>query len=430
MPRRASHSQRIDVKKERLSVDAESRFRRVVEATLRSWSVAVHAINLHGGHMQGKRIVVKVRRFGDRRLLQLQYFDATGRRRTQSAKTADEQEAEQARGNLEYRLNHGLHVEAVRTGWEAFREAFEAEYVAGKRENTRLGYAATFDLFERLCAPSRLEGITARTLSQFVAALRQLPGRRKGSTYNVSTINLRLDHMAAALSWAVSQGMLASLPELPVVKVPRRIPQPVPREWVDRLLREAGHDLEMRAYILCAWLAGLRRNEAYYLSWEPSDDCPWISRERRKIIFPAASVKAGDDQWVPLDPALQAALDLLPTRTGAVFRFGLDPLTVGKRVTALASRAGLRLTYRSLRRGFGCVYAVKVPAQVLQKLMRHSDIKTTLTYYCDCSDAMDAAIFGHSPEPTVTDHLAFQLENEVRTATTTNEGGQTEREAA
>ncbi len=37
------------------------------------------------------RIEVKVRRFSDRRLLQLQYFDADGRRRTQSARTADEQ---------------------------------------------------------------------------------------------------------------------------------------------------------------------------------------------------------------------------------------------------------------------------------------------------------------------------------------------------
>ncbi len=340
------------------------------------------------------RIEVKVRRFGDRRCLQLQYFDHDGRRRTQSARTADEAEAEQARGDLEYRLNNGLHVEAVRTGWEAFREAFELEYVSGLRENTRLGYAATFDLFERLCVPVTLANVTARTLSQFVAALRQLPGRRKGSSYQASTINLRLDHMAAALTWGVSQGMLASLPELPTVKVPRRIPQPVPREWVDRLLLEAGDDLQMRAYILCAWLAGLRRNEAYHLSWEPSDDCPWISRERRKIIFPAASVKAGDDQWVPLDVQLQAALDLLPTRSGSVFRFGLDPLTVGKRVTALASRAGLRLTYRSLRRGFGCTYASKVPAQVLQRLMRHSDIKTTLQFYANVDSAVEDAVLG------------------------------------
>ncbi len=376
------------------------------------------------------RISVKVRRFSDRRLLQLQWFDADGRRRTQSARTADEAEAEQARGDLEYRLNNGLHVEAVRTGWEAFREAFELEYVAGKRENTRLGYAATFDLFERLCAPVTLANVTARTLSQFVAALRQLPGRRKGSTYNVSTINLRLDHMAAALTWAMSQGMLASIPELPVVKVPRRIPQPVPKEWVDRLLREAGDDFQMRAYVLCAWLAGLRRNEAYHLSWEPSDNCPWIARERRKIIFPAASVKAGDDQWVPLDPQLQAALDLLPTRAGAVFRFGFDPLTVGKRETALASRAGLRLTYRSLRRGFGCKYAAVVPAQVLQRLMRHSDIKTSLLYYCNLDSAVEEAILGHTPEPTVTETLEFSLENPVSPTTTTSEEGQTDREAA
>lgn len=378
-----------------------------------------------------ERIEVKVVHFGDRRYLQLQWVDpASGLKQTRSARTADEAEAEQKRADLEYELNHGLAVVTPRTGWETFREAFELECIAGKRLNTRLGYAATLDLFERLCAPSRLDGITARTLSQFVAALRQLPGRRRGTAYQVSTINLRLDHLSAALAWAVHQGMLAEVPELPVVKVPRRIPQPVPREWVDRLLAQAGRDLEMRAYLLCAWLAGLRRNEAYYLSWDQSDERPWIARQRRKIIFPAAGVKAGDDQSVPLDPALQSALDQLPGRQGRVFSFQFDPITVGKRVTALAGAAGLKLTYRSLRRGFGCRYASRVPAQVLQKLMRHSDINTTLLYYANVDQAVEDAVFSNSEDWTVTETIEFPAENADPPTSTTNEEGQAGGKAA
>ena len=49
---------------------------------------------------------------------------------------------------------------------------------------------------------------------------------------------------------------------------------------------------------------------------------------------------------------------------------------------------------KTLRRGFGCRYAGKVPAQVLQKLMRHANIKTTMDYYANVDEAAEAAILG------------------------------------
>jgi hypothetical protein len=48
----------------------------------------------------------------------------------------------------------------------------------------------------------------------------------------------------------------------------------------------------------------------------------------------------------------------------------------------------------SLRKGFGCHYAAKVPAQVLQKLMRHADIKTTMAYYANVDEATEQAVLG------------------------------------
>jgi integrase len=52
--------------------------------------------------------------------------------------------------------------------------------------------------------------------------------------------------------------------------------------------------------------------------------------------------------------------------------------------------AGVKLSMHSLRKGFGCHHANKVSAHVLQKLMRHSTIATTLRYYAN----VEAAIFG------------------------------------
>ena len=69
-------------------------------------------------------------------------------------------------------------------------------------------------------------------------------------------------------------------------------------------------------------------------------------------------------------------------------------ITVSARVRDLAQAAGVKLTTKSLRRGFGCRYAGKVSAQVLQKLMRHASIKTTLDYYANVDDAVMEAVLG------------------------------------
>src|SRR5690242_6598956 len=111
--------------------------------------------------MSEKRIDVWVQQFKDRNNLMLQWIDpATNKRRSISAGTNDHKVAETKRAEKEYELNHGMHKEASRMSWERFRELFEAEYVSGQRLNTRLGYQATFDLFERLCPPTSRRGIS------------------------------------------------------------------------------------------------------------------------------------------------------------------------------------------------------------------------------------------------------------------------------
>src|SRR5262249_20240055 len=64
------------------------------------------------------------------------------------------------------------------------------------------------------------------------------------------------------------------------------------------------------------------------------------------------------------------------------------------KVNNLARKAGVKLSLHPLRRGFGCRYAGKVPAQVLQRLMRHSSISTTMDYYANVDDAMMEAVLG------------------------------------
>src|SRR4051812_40182674 len=110
--------------------------------------------------MADKRITVWVQRFKDRSALVLQWIDPdSGKRKSKSAETADEKEAEEARADLEYELNNGLHKEASRMSWERFRELFEKEYVAALRPGTGRVYANVLNLFERICSPRALRSI-------------------------------------------------------------------------------------------------------------------------------------------------------------------------------------------------------------------------------------------------------------------------------
>jgi integrase len=115
---------------------------------------------------------------------------------------------------------------------------------------------------------------------------------------------------------------------------------------------------------------------------------------------------------VPIDPLLQAELEALPRCGPKVFQFTekrtgrpIGLVTVSHRVVAIAAQAGVKLTMKSLRRGFGCRYAGKVPAQTLQRLLRHRNIRTTLTYYANLDAAVEEAVFGTSG------HLHTNLHN-------------------
>jgi integrase len=351
--------------------------------------------------MPEKRITVWVQHYADRPHLTLMWVDpTTGRRKSKSAGTADEKEAEEQRGDLEADLNNGRYQEASRMNWERFRELFEAEYASALRPQTRERYGQVFDCFERLANPKTLRGVNERVVSGFAASMRATPARGKKGGMAASTIRVHLQFLRTALAWAKEQKLIPEVPAFPAVKVPRKKPQPIPAESFERLLDKAP-DAQTRAFLLTGWLAGLRLSEALLLDREPTTEAPYLALDRHRIILPAEFVKGVEDQWVPLDPVLEGVLMNLPRQGRKVFRFvdardghPMPAKGVSERIIRLAKKAGVRLTMHTLRKGFGCRYAGKVPAQVLQKLMRHADIKTTMTYYANVDDAVEQAVRG------------------------------------
>jgi integrase len=239
-----------------------------------------------------ERIIVWVQNRGDRPHLSLEWHDpATNKRKSRSAGTCNPLEAEKRRADLEYELNHGLHKEASGMPWEKFRELFEAEHLGVRRQNTRENYDATFDWFEKAVAPRSLRSVGERAVSTFAAAMGK-------AGLAPSTVRQRLALFRHALRWAADLKLIPQVPKFPAVKVPRKKPQPVPLESFERLLDKAP-DLNLRAYLLTGWLAGLRLAEAAALEWEPTETAPYLDPGRGRIVLPAELVKAVEDQWVP-----------------------------------------------------------------------------------------------------------------------------------
>jgi integrase len=336
--------------------------------------------------MPDERVTVWVQRFKDRQHLMLQWIDPdTGKRKSRSAGTGDEKEAEQSRADLEYELNHGLLSEPSKMPWETFRELYEDEKLAGAREATRKKAGYVFDAFAELARPRTLGTICERTLSKYAVALRE-----KG--FRPATIQGHLAYLRAALRWAADQRLIPAAPKVAMPKVPKkRIIRKIVAEEFERLLAVAPDDC-WDAFLRTAWYTGMRRNEMLDLTWNSDGGTPWVDFGQGRIWIPAAYNKSDADQWVPLHPDLAEALKARRQPRGKLFTLSASPREVSRKFTRLARNAGLKISLHDLRRSFGSRYAAVVPAPVLQRLMRHADIKTTLAYYTDVDGVLDEAI--------------------------------------
>jgi integrase len=351
--------------------------------------------------MVEERVTVYVLRPKDRPTLQLQWVDpATGVRKTRSARTADEAEAETARADLEYELRHGKYQEASKLDWERFRQLFEEEYLAGLRPRSHEKYGTVLDVFEQIIKPAKLRTVSERTISAFVKGMRERPAMKKIGLAPM-TIKNYLVCLKTALAWAVGQKLLPSLPTFPKIKVPKKKPQPIPAESFEKLLAKAPDHL-WKAFLLCGWWAGLRLSEVREMRWEQSAEWPWVDFERNRIVLPAVFAKSDEDQTVPLHPVLRRTLVALPRSAPELFPFRsrkgggrLSRNGITHRVLSLAKQAGVRLSMHKLRKGFGCRVAQllgKGRAPILHELMRHSSMQVTMDYYANVDDVLQEAI--------------------------------------
>jgi len=151
------------------------------------------------------------------------------------------------------------------------------------------------------------------------------------------------------------------------------------------------------------YLSGLRLGEALNLWWDDRPDRISVDLSGRRPMFRirAELEKGGQDRLLPMTPDFAAFLLATPEaeRRGPVFRpIGMRGQEcrqvdyVSKTITDIGKAAGVKVNidargkvkYASahdLRRAFGARWAPRVMPAVLQQLMRHESIETTLKYY-------------------------------------------------
>lgn len=359
--------------------------------------------------MPRNRITVHVRQKPDRDNLQLYYVDPlTGDDVTKSAGTDNPREAEKAAARWEEELGNGILSDVV--SWDVFRQRFEDEHLPGLARKSAISYGTALNAFERLMGcPRWLEEVTAGVISQWQSKL-------LSEKFPATTVASYQRHVLAALRWAESVGILQRAPKVKSPRTGKRMAimrgRPLTDDEFARMLAAVPvvrpvDAADWEFFLRGLWWSGLRLGEALRLFWDRDADFS-VDLDRQ---FPAYRIlaegqKARRDEFSPVAPEFVGLLtDHVPSdkRSGRVFHLrperggGLltDP-KVGGVVAEIGRAAGVvtdqakgkHATAHDFRRSFGTRWARRVLPVVLQRLMRHESLQTTMAYYVgfECDD--------------------------------------------
>lgn len=220
------------------------------------------------------------------------------------------------------------------------------------------------------------EQLTQTDIDAFIAAELERGAARK-------SINNRLACLSTLLKYAVGERSKLRFH----VSGPDAEVHAVDPDDVERLLAACTDD-RYRMVILLATEAGLRVGEIRGLQWtDVKDSKLTVRRALDKDTNAVLTPKHDKARTVPLSPRIAAALAELPRRgLWVVCRdegTALGYADIREQVAVIYDRAEVvrpPWPMHALRHSFGTVMGRKVPLGVLQKLMGHADVQTTMRY--------------------------------------------------
>jgi len=283
-----------------------------------------------------------------------------------------------------------------------FAERFLIEYLPRQKPSARYakerivrGKNGLIGFF----GPLRLDEIDQPLINRYVASMSKLATK---------TINERLTVLSTMLKYAGPKGcklIPESMLSMHIDGAEAEIVA-VPAADVAKLIA-ACTDERYRVAVLLASEAGLRIGEIRGVQWTDIRDGRITIRRAIDTRNNVTTPKHDKTRTVKLSPALVSALETLPRRgiwivtrldDGGMLTYwamweALRALYTKAGVTIPVSETGESMPWHSLRHSYGTEMAARgVPLPVLQQLMGHEDIATTMRYVTVNRDQMDAAI--------------------------------------
>jgi integrase len=342
----------------------------------------------------------------------------TGRDRQKSAQTKIKRDAERFAAKLEKELQEGTYFEEKFISWKNARDRYETEVLPGLASKSGEKMKTMFNLVEAVINPGRLAQVDESAIAKITTDM-----RNRGRTE--STVKSNLSSLRTFLNWAEEQKLI---PIAPKVRMPVRAKtskimkgRPITGEEFERILSKVpdvvGNDrsASWRFLLNGLWLCGLRLGEALELWWDRDDMLSVDFSGRFPMLrIRAESEKGNQDRLLPMTPDFAEFLQSVPEeeRTGRIFqpqaervygdRLRMDTVSsiiceIGKKAAVVVhteSKTG-KVKFASahdLRRSFGERWSLKVMPAILQQLMRHSSISTTMNFYVGRNAEKAAAV--------------------------------------
>jgi integrase len=221
--------------------------------------------------------------------------------------------------------------------------------------------------------------IDVRSLEAYKASRLQIP-------IAPISLNTHLKVLSCILKFGQENKLVAELPKIRRVKVPKKIPKFLSAEEIGRVLAAARPDVRPMLQLMI--FTGLRKGEMFHLEWSDVD-----LENRLLHVRPKESWNPKTDnsaRTIPLcEPAVEA-LQLAKVRaekrsvkSSLVFPGRKGPLKdIQDSLNGACARAGVpRVHVHALRHTFGSQMAMAgADPFAIMKALGHADIKTTMIY--------------------------------------------------
>lgn len=218
-----------------------------------------------------------------------------------------------------------------------------------------------FDAFIDGSTP--MKNIKPKDIDDFIVS-----AKRTGN--KLVSINKDLRTLKAAFNKAIEYGYMKVNPVKKMLRVDKTPPKSIETDDFSRLITAITDPL-FRSFVYFIVYTGCRRSEALAVTWAD------IDKDNGHIQIRKA--KSREYRYIPISGKLRLVLDGINGDVGRLFPWSLD--WSGRRFKEFADAAGVKCTLHGLRHTFATILANSdTPLRVLQDLMGHKDIQSTMIY--------------------------------------------------